>query len=388
MVISINSHQPPKAQDFADYADGIHAADPHKVNLAESLPSCTLSFFGARTDVAFLRQTIPHIVRMCRYPFVEKILAIDTAPLSGDKLLRPDIGTLKEVRTIGDQLVAEGSIDRVVDMKYSEDYKRYVYQKHFGTENIRPTHNYKGYPILGSIFQIEAASSDYVLHFDSDVLLHEDPNFSWVKAGIQLLEENPYAMAVRPSAGPPSPTALVTFGQHETSQAFDQHDFFSSRCYLINRKRFEQLLPMPIIWFEKGFKLKAINRLPSAIKTPLCYRFNKGKLQSWEVIVSESIKNTPYFRMNMASPQAWTLHPNDHGPKFLESLPYLIEQIELGHYPLAQAGHYDLILEEWLNGSKRVKAPLHHLELLNEHRVGVKKSSLFVPEEFELDKSA
>lgn len=388
MVVSIKSHQSSKAQYLADYSNERNSSDPQKHNPTENWPSCTLSFFGARTDTAFLRQTIPHLVRMCRYPFVEKVLAIDTAPLSGDKLLRPDIGTLKDVREIADQLVADGSIDRVVDMEYSEDYQRYVYQKHFGRSDIRPTHNYKGYPILGSIFQIEAASSDYVLHFDSDVLLHEDPDFSWVKAAIQLLEDNPDAMAVRPLAGPPKPSLAFTSGQPEAPPTFYHHTFFGSRCYLINRKRFEQLLPMPIIWFDQGFKLKAINHLPNAIKTPLCYRFNKGKLQSWEVIVSESIKKTPYFRMDMASPRAWTLHPNDHGPQFLNALPYLIEQIELGHYPMAQAGHYDLILDEWLKGEKLLKTSSHPLEFSHDHYAGATKSSRFISEEFELDKSA
>ncbi|NJN63292.1 MAG: hypothetical protein HC795_18820 [Coleofasciculaceae cyanobacterium RL_1_1] len=309
----------------------------------KTLPSCTLSFFGARTDVAFLEQTIPHIVRMCRYPFTEKVLAIDTAPLSGDKLSRPDIGTLEDVRAIGDRLIAQGVIDRAVDMEYDIDYQRQVYQKHFGTANLRPTHNYKGYPILGSIFQIEAASSDYLLHFDSDVLLHEAPDFSWIEAAIKLLEENPYAMAARPMAGPPG---LVT----DAPQSFSKHKFSGGRCYLINRKRFDKILPMPITWFNKGFKFKAINYLPNPIKTPLCYQFKKGKLQSWEVMVTAAIANTPYFRMDLAAPKAWTLHPNDHGPQFLKALPDLLKRIEAGSYPPAQAGQYDMVLEEWLKG--------------------------------------
>ena len=38
--------------------------------------------------------TIPHLVRMSNFNFIQRVLFMDTAPLSGDKVTRPGIGTL------------------------------------------------------------------------------------------------------------------------------------------------------------------------------------------------------------------------------------------------------------------------------------------------------
>ena len=317
-------------------------------------PRCTLSIFAARTDMPFLGYTIPHLVRMCRYNFVEKVLVVDTAPLSGDKLSRPGIGTLEELRALCAKFVADGIIDRVIDINYDPTYQKKVYKKHLGTPWMRPTHNYKGYPILGSIFKIEEAPSDYVLHFDSDMLLYSEPGFSWIDEAIALTEANPHAMSFRPLTGPPRQAkdgqalSQPVDWELDPSGNFYKFKFFGSRCYLVSRKRFDEILPMPIIWYEKSFRNKWVHRLPDAIKVPLCYAAKRGKLQSWEIMVTEAIKDTPYYRGTMASPKAWTVHPPKHGPEFVAALPKLIEKIESGWYPDAQAGNYDLILEEWL----------------------------------------
>ena len=69
------------------------------------LPSCSLWFFTARTDVWFMINTIPHLVKMSQFPFQEKVLAIDTAPLSGEKVNRPGLGTMEELRACAEKLV-------------------------------------------------------------------------------------------------------------------------------------------------------------------------------------------------------------------------------------------------------------------------------------------
>ena len=68
-------------------------------------PSCSLWMFVARTDVSFMMHTIPHLVRMNHFPFEEKVLVIDTAPLTGDKVGRPGIGTMQELKECTQQLL-------------------------------------------------------------------------------------------------------------------------------------------------------------------------------------------------------------------------------------------------------------------------------------------
>ncbi len=312
-----------------------------------TLPTCSLWMFVARTDVSFMMHTIPHLVRMSNFPFEEKVLAVDTAPLSGEKTLRPYIGTMEQLRQNCQKLLEDGVIDRVIDFNYDPNYQNRLYEKHFNAR-MHPTHNYKGYPILGSILKIEECKSDYILHFDSDMMLYQPPNYSWVKEGIKVMENHPELMAIRPLAGPPR-----LDGTFEQSVDYEKGDgdyyrfkFFGSRAYLINCKRFDQIMPFPIIWMS--YRNQFLNNLPNNLKTFLNYFTHKGKLQSWEVLVSAKLEQSDYYRGMLASSQAWTLHPNDRSPEFFQALPKIIERIETGDYPKEQAGYYDLNLELWL----------------------------------------
>ena len=80
--------------------------------------SCSLWILVARTDIPFMMQTIPHLVRMNNFPFQERVLAMDTAPLSGDKVNRPGVGTLAELRDRTQELLQAGVVDRVVEINY------------------------------------------------------------------------------------------------------------------------------------------------------------------------------------------------------------------------------------------------------------------------------
>lgn len=309
--------------------------------------SCSLWILVARTDLPFLRQTLPHLVRMSQFPFCEKVLAVDTAPLSGDKLLRPGIGTLEQLKECCNEFLEAGIIDRIVDINYSKSYQDQVYRKHFGCP-IQPTHNYKGYPILGTIFHIEEAQGDYFLHYDSDMLLYQEPGYNWIEEGIKMMEENPEIVAIRPLTGPPKGDGEMyqQYPYQYNPKGFYTFKFFSSRVYLINKKRFDQLLPLPILW--RSYKNTFLNSLPLVAKNWMNVTTQKGKLDSWEVMVSNQLERTEYIRAVLESPKAWTLHPKDRSPEFLQALPQIIQKIESGSYPPEQAGHYDLLLQYWL----------------------------------------
>ncbi|ABA23308.1 conserved hypothetical protein [Trichormus variabilis ATCC 29413] len=299
-------------------------------------PSCSLWIFVARPDTSFLLQTIPHLVKVHNFPFDEKVLAVDTAPLMGDKVTRPHIGTMEELRECTEKLLQAGVVDRVVDINYDANYHNEVYRKHFGTP-IRFTHNYKGYPILGSIFSIEECKSDYMLHFDSDMLMFQQPNHNWIAEAVKLMEENPKMMFVRPLAGPPT--------NQPKSEPFDTFKTFGSRVYLIDCKRFDKFLPIPVLW--RSYNTKWMNDLPTSLKTILSNFTGKGKLDSWEIMVTQKLEQTDYFRANLTNPAAWTLHPKDRSQAFLQALPNMIARIEAGDFPQQQAGEYDLIPQAW-----------------------------------------
>jgi hypothetical protein len=310
------------------------------------LPSCSLWFFAARTDVWFMMYTIPHLVKMSQFPFEERVIAIDTAPLSGEKVNRPGLGTMEELRACADKLVADGVIDRIVDFNYAPDYRTRIYQKHFGSP-LRSTHNYKGYPIFGSIFKIEYCRSDYMVHYDSDMMLYQEPDHSWIAEGIEKMETHPNMMFARPLCGPPTADGSI-YSQHPIEKdpdGFYKHKFFGSRTYLVNCRRYDRLLPLPILW--RSYKNTFLDSFPDGLKAWGNIAVGKGKLDSWELMVSAQLEQTDYYRATFTNPQAWTLHPTDRSPAFRQAWPTIIEKIEAGLYPPQQAGYYDLISELW-----------------------------------------
>jgi hypothetical protein len=73
------------------------------------------------------------------------------------------------------------------------------------------------------------------------------------------------------------------------------------------------------------------------------------KLDKWEIMVSNRLRETPYFRIDLDTCSAWAVHSSyTHDQVFVKNLPRIIEKIESGWYPPEQAGHYDLLFESWL----------------------------------------
>ena len=312
------------------------------------IPSCSLWIMVAQTDVSFMMYTIPHLVRMSNFPFEEKVLAVDTAPLSGEKVNRPGVGTMAELRNCTQLLLQDGVVDRIVDINYDSEFHRRVFRKHFGTY-ICHTHNYKGYPILGSIFKIEECRSDYMVHFDSDMLLHQQPDYSWIQEGMELMGKYPKIMSIRPLTGPPAldKNMKQNYPYTKNPAGFYEFKFFGSRAYMINCQNFDKFLPIPAIW--RSYRNKWLNYLPLSLKIKLNNLTNKGALDSWEIMVSCKLEKTDYTRATLCNPKAWTLHPKDRSEQFIQALPQIIERIEKGDYPSEQRGHYDLISHLWLN---------------------------------------
>jgi hypothetical protein len=300
--------------------------------------SCDLSILVARTDTRFMLQTIPHLVRSCRFPFARRFLMVDTAPLGRRYGRKPGIGTAEELQACCTQLLQAGVVDDIVPIDYSPACRRRIYRKHFAGP-MRQTHSHGGYPILGSIEALEGSRADYLVHFDSDMLLYQEPGFSWIDEGMKLLRAHSDLLAVLPRSGPPHANGRLR-QQEETGEAYEPDargiycfKTFTSRVFLVDRLRFDSLLPLR-------------SRLPVA-DLLRNYLTARSTMPEWEIMVGYRLQETPFVRADLSSTRAWTLHPDDRGERFEAALPDLIARIEAGHYPAEQGGYYDLLLDLW-----------------------------------------
>jgi hypothetical protein len=298
--------------------------------------SCTLSITSARPDAPFLAPVVRHLVHACNYPFIERVLVMDTAPLAARYLADPNLASFEQFRSIGEKLVEDGVIDRIAFPDYSPDARHRVYSKHFGADRWE-THDFRGTQVLGTMQQIEEARGDYFLHFDSDILLYQKPGFDWISEGMKLLAEIPEVIVTSPRPGPPRTDG--TLHQPDASYTHDPRGFFSfkfitSRRFLINRRKFEKILPFkPLFVSWKKKMLSSFSR--------------RSAMLNWEQIATAQIEKTSFIRADLDSVDAWTLHTPDHGQRFRAALPKIIEKVENGWFPSRQAGDYDLRLDAW-----------------------------------------
>jgi hypothetical protein len=301
--------------------------------------SCDLSILVARTDTRFMLQTIPHLVRTCRFPFGRRVLKVDTAPLGRRYRRKPGIGTAEELQACCNQLLQAGVVDAIIPIDYSRGCRRRIYGKHFAGP-MRQTHSHGGYPILGSIQAVEESQAEFLVHFDSDMLLYQEPGFSWIDEGIKLLREHQDLLAVLPRSGPPHRDGRLR-QQEEAGEAYQQDTrgmycfkTFTSRVFLIERRRFDRVLPLR-------------PRLP-LVELLRNYLTSHNTMPEWETMIGYRLQETGFVRAELMSPRAWTLHPEERGDRFQAALPDLITRIESGSYPVEQGGYYDLLLDLWI----------------------------------------
>lgn len=304
---------------------------------------CTLSINVARTDVAFLEATIPHLTT--RAHFAHRVLVMDTRPPSSDFRSRPHAGSVEQLIDVCETLRSRGCVDELVEVDYSEERLRTRYRPRF-RRAVDATHDFHGAPVHGYMFALDSAPTRYVVHADSDMMLHQAHAApSWVERGIELMRRHADLFCVLPRSGPPradgrlfQPDAFV-----RDARGFCRFTTFTSRIFLVDTRRMEQLYPLDPRWPRQapcGWRRRA--RL-------LANRWRgRSTLPAWEMMVTARMAELGWWRADLEASTAWSLHPLDRSSRFFARLPSIIERVERGEYPSAQAGHYDLQLESWI----------------------------------------
>jgi hypothetical protein len=269
-----------------------------------------------------------HLAGICRESLADALLVADDLAKAGRRLDRDAFA-----RAV-DRLLKERIVNRVV--RLSEIDAAALSRKHFGTA-VSVSRDHRGIPLLGWIAALEAAHTDLVAYFDSDILMHQAPGHDWIAEGADIIRNDPSVMFVAPHPGPPTANGEL-YEQEPPPEIDDRGNFrwklFSSRRFLVSRSRFFAMLPTPphyVSW-----------------KRALAMKLGYGNaLLPWETTVSRALAASAYDMVYLRSPKAWFLHSPDHGPPWQDALPKLIAHVERGVYPTAQAGLCELKLPAW-----------------------------------------
>ena len=67
----------------------------------------------------------------------------------------------------------------------------------------------------------------------------------------------------------------------------------------------------------------------------------------WESMVEHAMENSSFGITDLITSKAWSIHPGERSKEFHEKIPSITKQVAKGHFPTAQAGHFDLRLGDW-----------------------------------------
>ena len=294
------------------------------------------SIFCSRSDIKFIENTLPYLIKLLEKVDVKITLVLDTREPSGvlgNSLAQSSLHNIKSmIECLQSKLKFELQLTSY-DSRSIRSQNKFCLGRAFSE-----THCFRGYPFFGSFRQFIDTEAKYILHSDSDMIFYEEPTFSWIKQGIKIMEENEDILCVLPRGGPPTKDGSLHQGStpYKVDEKRGLYLFknFTSRHYLIHRERFLSLLPLKPLWLSWREPIKS--RL-----------FGNGKMLCWEAMVERAIEKSGMWRADLITDKAWSLHPGDRSEEFFQLLPQIIESINLNEFPEEQRGHFDLRLNDW-----------------------------------------
>ena len=292
--------------------------------------------FTARSDLSFLKYTLPALVKISEKEESKVSVILDTGNptgVLGDSLVQRNLNeAIQEIEKI-----QNSNTFNFLKTKYDSPTIKETNRIQLGFP-YKETHCFRGYPIHGSFKQFSDTDSKYILHLDCDMIFYEAPKYSWIQEGMRIMEENEDILCVLPKGGPPTKDGSLHQGttQYQVDEKRGLYLFknFTSRHYLVHRERFLSLMPMKPLWLSWREPIKS--RL-----------FGNGKMLCWEAMVEKALENSSLWRADLMSDQAWSLHPGDRSEKFYNLLPEIIESMNRNEFPAGQRGHFDLKLNAW-----------------------------------------
>ena len=309
-----------------------------------NLNDVTLQINISPGDLAYAEQTIPFL--LANHPEVEnRLLIVDCCRPQKTKLLDPDVKFplaafnkhVEQLIAITEGFKAKGFFSSVYYLKPNDPLIKRLSKKYLrGVYDC--THGAGGTANMSYWAGIELTQTKFVLHYDSDILVHQTEGYDWAKEALDLMQQDHDCVAAVPRLTPPTQDLmdLPSFQEGRPNESHDSYwlnDFFSTRHFLLNRERLAQYFPL-----IRGKLL---------IELLLRKYFKRAFPLDPEIILFRSVGAKGGKRMVLKTSDAWILHPDKKGDRFMHLLPGIIKAVSEGTFPPEQAGYENINLEAW-----------------------------------------
>jgi hypothetical protein len=307
----------------------------------------TLQINFSAGDAAYAALTVPALVN-AHEGVARRLAIVDCCRPQRTRIFDPDSRVpepafrkrLGIIRKLVEEFRRGGLFDEVVYLEPKDPRFR-----NLASSYVRPwmteTHDYGGCAFMAYWAALDLPRTRFVLHYDADMLLHQDDGFSWVDAALALWPADMRAIFATPRISPPGFAASPAQdgpSSHEGRPARRveggwHNDWFSTRCFLADRSRLAPLLPL-----VRGRRTAVywLRRLA-----------DRGYPPGPELLLFQSLGSRGWRCLHLGSPRAWLLHPTRKDAEYLRLLPRMIEAVAAGRVPQAQKGIADLRLEAW-----------------------------------------
>lgn len=358
--------------------------------MSEAVPDITLQINLCAGDLAYAEQTVPALIATHRADVREVLIIADACrPQSTPGLHAPSrfpaapfAERVARLRGLCDCWLAAGVVDRVEWLEPAPAAVRALNLKYSGRASAW-THDHLGHAHSAYFAGWELPRTRYVLHFDADVILHQAPGYSWVRAAIALLQSESRVVVVSPRIAPPLPggddrmmdLAAPGIGWQPAWRLTPdprgwRSEWLSTRCHLLDRTRLAEQLPLvpargrtAEAWSDRLNRLlfplydlrawltdapvRGVRWFADRIARRIVHRVIPPYPLPPEVVFYEHALRRGCECFYLGDPRAWYIHPDTKPPVFVEILPRLLTGVRAGATPVSQRGFTGIRFEDW-----------------------------------------
>lgn len=303
-------------------------------------------------DIAYAERTVPALVSAHRAHVREVFLVVDCVRPQRTQMIDPDRrfpkGVFDErvasIRRIARGFVDSCLVDRAVYVEEGSPKNAALVKKYAGWP-IRETHDCYGCGLLSYLYAFNECRTPYLLHYDADMLLYQAPGYDWSRDARAQLMADSRGISATPRVSPPfaealqrqdAPSLQATHPELRPVGQVWHIPWFSARCFLIDLDRLRRWLPLLSVRLPRYFVEVCVRKMLA-----------RGYPPPTEVLIHRRAQHHGAYRLDLVSPDAFVVHPNDKSQRFLELLPAIQAAVQRGHVPVDQAGWENLRLDEW-----------------------------------------